>query len=148
MDGGGRWSGEHPSVRPFQVVVYCGYIAAGVDAAVKGAPPGAVAQAMGHDIAVIWTVLLIVCPLVFLAGLAFQRWLVAPWLQLSGNVGVAFASAAYVTAVLQATWAEQASFAAWVTASLMVCSALIVAGDVRRIVAISRRMREMDSAGD
>ncbi|WP_280187042.1 MULTISPECIES: hypothetical protein [Nocardia] len=139
---------DRRSVRPFQVIVFLGYMAAGIDAAVKGAPPGAVSQAMGNRFAVVWIVMLIVFPAVSLLGLAARRWAGGPWMQLSGNLGVGAASAAYVLAVLQATWAERASFAAWVTASLTVCAVGLVYGDVRWIVAVTRRMREMDNEGD
>lgn len=135
--------GDLRSVRPFQVIIYTGYIAAGGQAALLGAPPGTVSQAMGHRVAWVWIGMLIGCPLMSLVGLALRRWVMSPWLQLSGNIGVTFASAAYVDAVLQATWADRASFAGWVTASLTMCAAWMVVGDVRRIVAVDREMREI-----
>jgi hypothetical protein len=137
------------SVRPFQVIVYLSYMAAGTQSALMGAPPGAVAQAMGDTIGVLWIGMLIVFPAVSLLGLGLmRRWACSMWLQLSGNLGVAGASAGYVVSVLQVTWAERASLAAWVVGSLVLCALWMVAGDVQRIVVVERRIREIGSEDD
>lgn len=132
------------SVRPFQVIVYLSYIVAGVQAAALGAPPGAVREAMGHEATVLWIVMLLVFPSLSLAGLASaRRWAGSMWLQLGGNVGVAGATAAYAIAVIQSTWWNSATFAAWLAASLTLCCLVLVWGDVRRIVVVERRIRRI-----
>lgn len=132
------------SVRLFQVIVYTAYVIAGVQSLVLGAPPNAVSQAMGHVAALAWTLLIMACPALSLLGLWRGSWPFSLHLQLAGDSGVAFASAAYVVAVLQATWSEKATFAAWMATSLAVCGVLMVVHDIRRIRLVQRRIGEVD----
>lgn len=140
-----RWV-DAESVRHYQVIVYLAYVVAGAQALLLGAPPNAVAQAMGHGVALAWIALIIACPVLSLAGLWLDR-RGRPnglWLQIAGDAGVAFASAAYVTSIVQATWAERATFAAWVVGALGVCAAAILVRDVRRVVLAGRFARELE----
>lgn len=131
-------------VRPFQVIVYLAYIIAGIQSFVLGAPPNAVAQAMGDSIALVWAVLVIVCPLLTLAGIYAERRSFGLHMQAAGDSGVAFATAAYVVAVLQATWWDRATFAAWMAASLGLCAALMTWRDIRRILFVQRRVLQIE----
>lgn len=133
-------------VRPFQAIVYLAYVIAGIQSFALGAPPNAVHQAMGHPIAVVWTVLIIASPLLTLVGMACERKSFGLHMQAAGDSGVAFASAAYVVAVLQVTWADRATFAAWMAASLTVCAALMTWRDIRRILFVQRRVLEIEGA--
>lgn len=135
---------DSESVRLFQVIVYTAYVIAGIQSLALGAPPNAVAQAMGHRAALAWTLLIMVGPVLSLLGLWRGSWPFSLHLQLAGNSGVAFASAAYVVAVLQATWSEKATFAAWMATSLAVCGVLMVVHDIRRIRLVQRRIGEVD----
>lgn len=131
-------------VRLFQVIVYVAYIIAGVQSLALGAPPNAVTQAMGHLVAGVWIALVVACPGLTLLGMWQERRPYGLYAQVAGNSGVAFATAAYVVAVLQATWAERASFAAWMATSLTICAALITWRDARRIRQVRLRVREIE----
>lgn len=134
------------SVRPYQAAMYCAFIVAGAQNLILGAPPGAVTQAMGHRVALAWSLLLIACPLATLVGLRLGR-LGLPaglWMQIAGDAGVAFASFAYVAAVLQATWGNRASFAVWLGAGIGVCAVAMLATDVRRVRHATRLAKERD----
>lgn len=135
------------SVRHYQVIIYIAYVCAGVQAVSLGAPPNAVAQAMGHMVSLAWISMIIACPALSLVGMWLDRrnQPAGLWLQIAGDAGVGFASAAYVTALLQATWAERATFAAWVAAALGVCAAAMLVRDVRRVVVAGRMVREMET---
>lgn len=138
-----RWV-DAETVRLPQAIVYCAYIVAGVQSLALGAPPNAVAQAMGHEVALMWTALIIACPTLTLVGLWQRRRAFSLWLQLAGDSGVTFASAAYVVAVLQATWSERATFAAWSAAALAICGALVTWRDARRIRQVSKRIQAFE----
>lgn len=132
------------AVRPFQVIMYTAYVIAGIQSLVLGAPPNAVSQSMGPAAALAWTLLIVACPTMSLLGLWRGSWPFSLHLQLAGDSGVAFASAAYVVAVLQATWSEKATFAAWMATGLAVCGVLMVMHDIRRIRLVQRRISEVD----
>lgn len=140
------WALDTGSVRPYQVIVFLAFVCAGVHSLLLGAP-NAVEQAMGGTAALAWTALIIVCPALNLLGMWLERRKEPSglWLQIAGDAGVAFASAAYVTALVQATWAERATFAGWVVGALGVCAAAIFGRDVRRAVVAGRMVREMES---
>lgn len=144
-----RWV-DAESVRHYQVIVYLAYVCAGVQALLLGAPPGVVAQAMGYPVSLAWTVMIVVCPALTLVGMWVDRrgQPAGLWLQIAGDAGVAFASFAYVSAILQATWSEKATFAAWVAAALGVCGAAMFVRDVRRVVVAGRMVREMEHDDD
>ncbi|MBF6368435.1 hypothetical protein IU469_22315 [Nocardia puris] len=136
---------DEGSVRPFHAMVYLAYIAAGVQSLALGAPPNAVAQVMGHRFALAWIVLIIVSPALALVGMATERrYIYGLYMQAAGNSGVACATAAYVMAILQVTWADRASFAAWMATSLTASAVLITWRDVRRIRAVTRRVRQLE----
>ncbi|WP_280329579.1 hypothetical protein [Nocardia wallacei] len=133
---------DSESVRLYQGVVYAGFLISAVQSIWLGTPPTAVAQAMGDFVESMWLALLIVCPL--LAALGYWR-RTRPgglWLLAASDAASACTTGAYVAAVLQATWAERASFAAWVVFMLSVCSVLILWRDVRRIREMSRLVKE------
>lgn len=135
------------SVKPFHALVYLSYVLAGAQSIALGAPPNAVAQAMGNTVALAWIVLIIACPALTLVGMAAERR--SPfglYMQAAGNSGVACATAAYVAAILQVTWADRASFAAWMAASLAASAALVTWRDLRRIRAVSRRARQLEES--
>lgn len=138
------------NVRHYQVIVYLAYACAGVQALLLGAPPNAVAQAMGHTVSLAWIVMIVACPALSLVGMWLDRrgQPSGLWLQIAGDAGVAFASFAYVAAILQATWSEKATFAAWVAAALGVCAAAMFVRDVRRVVVAGRMVREMENGRD
>ncbi|WP_280393247.1 hypothetical protein [Nocardia wallacei] len=140
----GAWV-DSGSVTHYQVIVYLAYVVAGVQSLLLGAPPNAVAQAMGPAIALLWTVLVIACPLTSLFGMWQDRRPSSLWFQLAGDSGVTFATAAYVAAVFSSTWFERATFAAWMAASITVCGALMTWRDIRRIQMVGRVVRERES---
>src|SRR3546814_18232196 len=99
---------------------------------------------MGPAAALAWTLLIVAGPTRSLLGLWRGSWPFSLHLQLAGDSGVAFASAAYVVAVLQATWSEKATFAAWMATGLAVCGVLMVMHDIRRIRLVKRRISAVD----
>lgn len=124
--------------------MYVAFIAAGVQNLALGGPPGAVTQAMGQQVALAWSVLLIACPMATLAGLRLGRMgkPVGMWLQIAGDSGVGFASFAYVAAVLQATWGDRASFAVWLGTGIGVCAVAMLVTDIRRVRHAMRLAKE------
>lgn len=137
------------SVRPYQTVVYLCCIVAGAQSLIQGALPGAVTQAMGQEISVMWSVLLVACPATTLAGVWLGRRGIefGLWAQVAGDSGVAFTAAAYAVAIFQASWGRNASFAAWLAISIAVCAAVMVARDVRRIRQAERRVKRLEASG-
>ncbi len=138
---------DRGQVRLFQVVVYSAYILAGLQAVAVGGPPNAVAQAMGATAAHLWIALVITCPALALTGIALERRPIWIYAQVAGSAGIACATAAYVVAVIEATWARSASFAAWIAASLTICAVLMAWRDARRIRVVSRWVRQ-ERTGD
>ena len=136
---------DRESVRPFQVLVYCAYIGAGVHAVCEGNLPTTVAQILGPAAHVGWVGLLIVCPLLTFVGMVFEaRSPAGLLLQLAGDTGVAVASAVYGAARARAAWAGGATFALWVVLALGLCAIALVVRGVRKIRAIGRVVRSMD----
>ena len=124
--------------------MYVAFVAAGAQNLALGGPPGAVTQAMGPRVALVWSALLIVCPMATLAGLRLGR-MGRPaglWMQIAGDAGVACASFAYVAAVLQATWGNAASFAVWLGAGIGVCAVAMLVTDIRRVRHATRLVKE------
>lgn len=144
-----RWV-DAENVRHYQIIVYLAYVCAGVQALLLGAPPNAVAQAMGHTVSLAWIGMVMVCPALSLAGIWVDRRGEPSglWMQIAGDAGVAFASAAYVVALMQATWAERATFAAWIAAALGVCAAGMLVRDVRRVLLAGRMVQEIEMEND
>ena len=147
-----RWGRllDAESVRPYQTTVYSAYIIAGLQNLAMGVPPGAVTQAMGHAIALIWSALLIIFPVATMLGLWISKrgWPSGLWMQTAGDLGVVWASAAYAVAIFQATWAQRASFAAWIAIAVGVCALGMVIRDVRRIRQAGRLVKRMEHTGD
>jgi hypothetical protein len=137
-----RWV-DSESVRLYQGIIFIGYAIAGIQSLAMGSPPTAVGQAMGHVVALMWTGLLIACPVLSGLGYLARKRPGGLWLLVAGDAGAACATAAYVVAVLQATWAERASFAAWNAASLTACAVLILARDLRRLRQFERAVKEV-----
>ena len=80
----GQWVDES-SVTHYQTVCYIAFIVAGAQTVVWN-PPTAVARAMGEAADTVWAVMLIVCPLLTLAGTWLMRRDVAGlWLRLAGD---------------------------------------------------------------
>lgn len=138
------------SVRPYQAVVYASCAIAGMQSLITGLPPNVVTDAMGHVVAVIWSAMLIACPTVTALGLWMSRRGLPSglWMQAGGDTGVAWAMAAYAVAIFQATWAERASFAAWLAIGVGVCALGMVIRDVRRIQQAGRLVKRMEHTGD
>ncbi|QXQ14832.1 hypothetical protein [Skermania piniformis] len=126
------------SIRPYQAAVYSAYIVAGAQALITGTAPGAVERALGTQFAIAWACLLVVCPVLTLAGAIARTSLPGLWLQVAGDGGASFAGLAYSVAVWQASWSERATFAAWVGVALAVCSAGMCLHTIRQIRAILR----------
>lgn len=135
---------DSESVRAYQAIVYAGFLLAGLQTIWLGAPPTVVAQAMGDPVEKMWLALLIGCPLLTGLGYWARCRPGGMWLLVAGDAGTACATAAYVAAVLQATWAERASFALWNATSLTVCAVIILVRDLRRIRAVSRLVKEAE----
>ncbi|WP_280389323.1 hypothetical protein [Nocardia wallacei] len=133
------------SVKPFQVLVYAGYLAAGVHALIARRPPTAVSQILGPAAHFGWVTLLVLCPLLTYAGIPIarrtQRGL---WLQVAGDSGIASASALYVAALSQTVYAGRASFALWVVLVLGICAGALVVRNVRTLLAVGRVVRSMN----
>lgn len=137
------------SVRPYQVVVYAACIAAGVQGLIQRVPPGAITQAMGHEVSIVWSVLLVVCPAATLTGVWLSRRGVpfGLWAQIAGDSGVAFTAAAYALAIFQASWGRNASFAAWLAMAIAGCALAMLLRDVRRVRQADRRVKRAERAG-
>lgn len=132
------------SIRPFQVVIYAGYLAAGLHALATGVLPNAVGQVLGPVAHVGWIMQLIACPLLAFVGVAIvRRTPRGLWLLLAADSGIAAASALYVLALTQATYAGRASFALWVVAGLMVCAVAWAVRDIRTLRAVSAAARRL-----
>jgi hypothetical protein len=136
------------SVRPYQAAVYAACIAAGVQGLIQRVPPDAVTQAMGHDVSIAWSVLLVLCPATTLAGVWLSRRGVpfGLWAQIAGDSGVAFTAAAYALAILQASWGRNASFAAWLAMAIAACALAMLLRDVRRVRQAERRVKRVEAA--
>lgn len=130
------------SVRLYQGIVYAAFLVSALQTIWLGSPPTAVAQAMGEGVEQMWLALLIACPLLLVVGYRRRARLDGLWLLAAGDAGSFCATAAYVAAVLQATWAERASFAAWMATALSVCSLLVLWVDLRSIREMSRLVKE------
>lgn len=130
------------SVKPFQVVVYCGYLGAGLHALITGTVPNAVGQILGPTAHHVWVALLIVCPLLTFAGIPIARRTPSGlWLQVAGDSGVAFASSIYVLALAQTVYAGRATFAVWVVLALAICALALAGRNLRTLRAVHKRMR-------
>ncbi|MCM6777928.1 hypothetical protein NDR87_31480 [Nocardia sp. CDC159] len=116
---------------------------AGIQSLILGSPPTAVAQSMGAIAAGMWTGLLICCPLLLLLGFLLRRHPSGIWVQIAAEAGAASATAAFVVAVLQSTWAERASFAAWSGAAMTAHSVLLLTRDLRRAREMARLVKEV-----
>ena len=139
----GQWVDES-SVTHYQTVCYIAFIVAGAQTVVWN-PPTAVARAMGEAADTVWAVMLIVCPLLTLAGTWLMRRDVAGlWLRLAGDIGCAAATFSYVAAVVQATWGANATFAGATTTAIGVCILVVIARDVRLIRSVRRRAWQLD----
>ncbi|MFH5211439.1 hypothetical protein ACHIPZ_25025 [Antrihabitans sp. NCIMB 15449] len=135
---------DSESVRHYQNIIYAAYICAGVHAIVSN-PPGAVTRVMGEMFDAIWTAMLIVCPLLGYLGNWLRRHnLSGLWVQLSGDIGFTFATWAYVAAIVQATYAKNATFAAWLAAAIGLCAIGVVVRDIRLLRHVVVRMAEID----
>ncbi|WP_328439094.1 hypothetical protein [Nocardia puris] len=141
-----RWV-DAESVRHYQVIVYAAFACAGVQAISLGAPPPTIAAAMGEAVAVAWVAMLIGGPALTLSGLWLDRRRrpIGLWMQIAGDAQVTAAAAAYATAVTQATWADRATFAAWLSAAIAVCALAMVVRDIRRVVTAVRMVRQMEA---
>lgn len=135
---------EPGSVRSFQAIIYTAYAGAGSQALITGAPPGAVARAMGEHTAMAWAILLIAGPLLTGIGVWRENAPAGLWLQLAGDTGLAAGGAAYSYAVIAATWGGTATYAAWVAGALAVCSARVAIGTARRLRAVTAAMHDID----
>ena len=135
---------DSESVRHYQNVIYAAYLCAGVHALIAN-PPSAVTRVMGESIDTIWTWLLIICPAISFAGLWVRRHnLAGLWLQLAGDVGFLFSTWAYVAAIVQTTYARNATFAAWLGGAIGLCALGVVVRDVRLLRVVTVRMTELD----
>jgi hypothetical protein len=133
------------SVKPFQVVIYFGYLISGVHALCTGEVPTSVGQMLGPTAHVGWVTLLIVCPLLTFAGIPISRRTPRGlWLQIAGDSGIAWVSTLYVVALSQTMYAGRASFAMWVVAALGVCAVALVVRNVRTLRAVAKVVRRLD----
>lgn len=98
---------------------------------------------MGRSVSLMWLGLLIVCPLLCGVGLLLRHRPGGLWIVVAGDLGAAFAAAAYGAAVFQTTWASRASFAAWVAVYLAYASLRIGVRDMRRVQSMTRRAERM-----
>jgi hypothetical protein len=137
-----RWV-DSESVRLYQGIIFISYAIAGIQSLALGSPPTVVAQAMGPWVSLMWTGLLIACPILSGLGYLLRKRPGGLWLLVAGDAGAACATAAYVVAVLQATWAERATFSAWSAAALTACAVLILARDLRRLRQFQRAVKEV-----
>lgn len=133
------------SVKPFQVLVYAGYLMAGIHALLARELPNAVGQILGPATHVGWIALLIVCPLLTFAGIPVARRTPRGlWLQVAGDSGICFASALYVVALSQTVYAGRATFALWVVLMLGACAGALVVRNLRVLRAVTRVVRRFD----
>jgi hypothetical protein len=127
---------DSESVRHYQNVIYAAYLCAGV-------------HALGDAVDNAWTVMLIACPLISYAGIWARRHnLAGLWLQLAGDIGFAVATWAYVAAIVQATYAKQATFSAWLGAAIGLCAFGVIIRDVRILRSVTVRIRQLDREDD
>ena len=135
----GTWI-DSESVRPFQYLVYAFTFGGGVQCIIMN-PPGAVSRVMGDHFDTVWTLLLIVCPVLACLGAWWRRRNIAGlWVQLAGDAGFTLALWAYVAALVQATYAQSATFAAWLSASIAISGLGVTIRDIRLIRAVTAQM--------
>ncbi|MBF6411190.1 hypothetical protein [Nocardia farcinica] len=127
------------------MLVYAGYLMAGIHALLARELPNAVGQILGPVTHVGWIALLIVCPLLTFAGIpAARRTPRGLWLQVAGDSGICFASALYVVALSQTVYAGRATFALWVVLMLGACAGALVVRNLRVLRAVTRVVRRFD----
>jgi hypothetical protein len=135
---------DSESVRPFQYLVHACTLGGGVQCIVMN-PPSAVSSVMGDHFDTVWTLLLIACPLLACLGAWWRRRNIAGlWVQLAGDVGFTLALWAYVAALVQATYAQSATFAAWIAASLAISGLGVTVRDLRLIRAVTTQMHRLE----
>ena len=120
-----------------QLVLYPWVFAAGVYMLINQVP-NVVSEEMGAYVHQGWALLLVTSPLLTLAGWWLRRGRehladVGPVLSITGNLGATGALAAYVTAVVQASWIGRGMFSVFLVVAFMELTALIAVRDVLHI---------------
>lgn len=136
------------TVRLFQAIMYFFFLLNGVYAAFFSEPVSVVDVAMGSLTYAMWVWLNILCPVLVIAGC----WMALPrpgrvpggkltrrttnglLLQVFGDLGMTFTLAAYWVSILYSAWWGKGTSSLFGYAGLSVCAALLVVGDIRRLV--------------
>lgn len=135
---------DSESVRHYQNVIYAAYVFAGIHSLVSN-PHTTVTRVMGETADTLWTWMLILCPLIAFAGMWVRRTNISGlWLQLAGDIGFAVATWSYVAAIVQATYAKQATFSAWLGAAIGLCALGVIVRDVRVLRTVTVRVNELN----
>lgn len=139
---------DSESVRPLQyLVVYAFTVGAGVQCAIMN-PPGAVTRVMGDHWDTVWTATLIVFPLTAYIGAWLRpRRQIGLYVHLAADAGFTLSMLAYVAALVQATYAQSATVAAWLAAAMVTSGATVTIRDVRLIREVKRQRALLGSEG-
>lgn len=139
------------TVRLFQAIMYFFFMLNGFYAAFFSEPVSVVDQAMGSASYAVWVWLNIVCPLMVWGGC----WMAGKWtggeltrritngllLQVFGDLGMTFTLGAYWVSILYSAWWGRGTSSLFGYMGLSLCAALLVVGDVRRLVVRSEWSR-------
>jgi hypothetical protein len=132
------------TVRLFQAIMYFFFLLNGVYAAFFSEPVSVVDVAMGSVSYTVWVWLNIVCPLMVMVGCYMaghvQRGKLTSratnglLLQVFGDLGMTFTLSAYWVSMLYSAWWGKGTSSLFGYMGLSVCAALLVVGDIRRLV--------------
>lgn len=143
----GKWI-DSEAVKYYQATCYLAFVAAGVQALLLD-PPSTISRVLGEQIDFVWTYMLVACPLLTLIGTwVMFKDVLGLWLRLAGDVGCAVTCWAYVAAIMSATWARTASYAAWTSAAIGVCILGVIARDIRLLLAVAKVAKRLDEEDD
>lgn len=145
---------DSDNVRVFQAIVYLGMFVSGVYMGVYGAPT-TVQLELGDGMHFVWVSMTIIGPLIVTVGdrmvyagknrvlhsrkpggggRIYWGW----YLQAGGDLVVCMVYLTYIIAAFSSAWLQRGIFAAFIITSLMICAAVLVIRDLRRVRAIER----------
>lgn len=132
------------TVRLFQVIMYFFFWLNGVYAAFFAEPLSVVDAAMGSASYAVWVWLNIICPIMVLGGCLMagrvrngkltRRTANGLLLQVFGDLGMTFTLGAYWVSMLYSAWWGKGTSSLFGYMGLSLCAALLVVGDVRRLI--------------
>lgn len=133
------------TVRIFQAIMYFFFLLNGVYAVFFAEPISVVDKAMGSASYVAWVWLNIICPVMVLVGCWMagrisgvekltKRATNGLLLQVFGDLGMTFTLGAYWVSMLYASWWGRGTASLFGYMGLSVCAALLVVGDLRRLI--------------